>query len=346
VREEKVRRLTWHNASQSDHQLREYLILALLRSRACVTLQDERLNYLYIANLPSIWTVLPEDAPDDVSVFGKALGPRLVAAKKEVLETSGPVSLESEAEGGRVFEVHVETVPMLDQSRQVLTTIVDITETRRREQVLKDLLKEVSHRSKNLLAVIQGLATQSARYASSTGEFLAQFRGRIFSLASAQDLVTEADWYGVPVRELAEAQANLLPSDTRPKIFFSGDNATLSPNAALYIGLGFHELLARSSQAGESGARRRIFLACSPVRDEARNELEITWRLDCERPAEAGAETRDGRRAQFSSLLLEEIVPQSLSGRADFPASFSGEEYRLVFPASEYNVRQKAFESL
>ncbi|GAB4510747.1 MAG: sensor histidine kinase [Roseibium sp.] len=341
-----MRRLTWHNASQSDHQLREYLILALLRSHACVTLQDERLTYLYIANLPSIWTVSPEETPDDLSVFGELLGSRLIAAKKDALETSDPVRLESDADGGRVFQLHVETVQMPDQSRQVLTTIIDITENRRREQVLKDLLKEVSHRSRNLLAVIQGLATQSARYASSTEDFLTQFRGRIFSLASAQDLVTEADWYGVPVRDLAEAQAGLLPSDARPQILFSGDNATLSPNAALYIGLGFHELLLRTAGDRIVSGRKRILLTCKPARSRGRDDLEITWKVEGERLAKAGGVSGDGRPAEFSSLLLEQIVPQSLSGSAEFAPACSGEGYRLVFPASEYNVRQKAFESL
>ena len=46
----------------------------------------------------------------------------------------------------------------------VITTAVEMTEQKRREQTLRTLLREVSHRSKNLLAIIQSIATQTGRY--------------------------------------------------------------------------------------------------------------------------------------------------------------------------------------
>ncbi|MEP2477280.1 MAG: sensor histidine kinase [Nitratireductor sp.] len=342
----KVRRLTWHNASQSDHQLREYLILALLRSRACVMLQDDQLNYLYIANLPSIWRVANGETPADETVFGTSLGARLTDAKKRSLASGKPVKLEATAGKNRVFEMHVETVPALDKSLQVLTTIVDITETRRREQILKDLLLEVSHRSKNLLAVIQGLATQSARYSTSTEDFLSEFRGRIFSLSNAQDLVTEADWFGVRVRELAQAQSALPHAGGKTEVAFSGGNEMLTPNAALYMGLGFHELLLRSRRRNPLSGAQKIHLSCRTRRGDDGDELVVTWLADGEHSAFAGQVNHEEKRAEFSSLLLEQIVPQSLSGHAEFAATASGEEYRLVFPSADYNVRQRSFETL
>ncbi|TGU42030.1 histidine kinase, partial [bacterium M00.F.Ca.ET.146.01.1.1] len=84
----------------------------------------------------------------------------------------------------------------------VVTTMVETTEQKRREQTLKTLLREVSHRSKNLLAIIQSIATQTGRYSETLGDFLTRFRGRLQSLASSQDLVTSSNWRGAALREL------------------------------------------------------------------------------------------------------------------------------------------------
>src|SRR5690606_21112573 len=90
----------------------------------------------------------------------------------------------------------------------VVTTIVEITERKHREQTLRTLLREVSHRSKNLLAIIQSIATQTGRYSSGIDSFLDRFRGRLQSLASSQDLVTSSNWRGAMLHELVDGQVS------------------------------------------------------------------------------------------------------------------------------------------
>ncbi|MCR2327014.1 hypothetical protein NSR98_25480, partial [Salmonella enterica] len=84
----------------------------------------------------------------------------------------------------------------------IVTTAVEISELKHREQVLKILLREVSHRSKNLLAIIQSIAMQTARFSGSVDQFLQKFRGRLYSLSNSQDLVTDSNWHGAAFREL------------------------------------------------------------------------------------------------------------------------------------------------
>ncbi|MGX1496720.1 two-component sensor histidine kinase [Labrenzia sp. MBR-25] len=343
-----MRRLTWHNASQSDEQLREYLILALLRSRACVMLQDDLLNYLYITNLPHIWSVPAGNAPTDESIFGAGIGRQLGEAKKMVLQTGQAVKLEVMADGGQIFEIHIETIAGVKDTSQVLTTIVDITESSRREQALKDLLLEVSHRSKNLLAVIQSLATQSARYSGSLDQFIAEFQGRIFSLSNSQDLVTEADWFGVRLFDLARSQMLLFGARRAVSISTTGENPLLTPNAALYVGLGLHELIAATfADAGLEGAGD-ISLTCKTVIHHGRACLSINWNAG--RAADKGADEPatasddELHRSAFSTLLLETVLPQSLSGSATFSVFFGGIAYSLIFPKTDYNVRREVRE--
>src|SRR5690606_26338767 len=89
----------------------------------------------------------------------------------------------------------------------IITTIVETTDQKRREQTLRVLLREVSHRSRNLLAIIQSIATQTGRYSSTVDGFLARFRGRLQSLASSQDLVTSSNWRGADLGDLVHGQA-------------------------------------------------------------------------------------------------------------------------------------------
>ena len=104
--------------------------------------------------------------------------------------------------GPRWFSVSVR--PHYDRG-QVIGTVasfIDVTESKVQEEHLRIVLKELAHRSKNLLSVIQGIARQTAENASSTAEFLSRFNGRIFSLSRAHDILTDADWRGARIFDL------------------------------------------------------------------------------------------------------------------------------------------------
>ena len=66
---------------------------------------------------------------------------------------------------------------------------MDITERKEREAHIRFLMSEVSHRSKNLLAVVQAIASQTARSTSSPLEFADDFSARLKSLAASLDLL-------------------------------------------------------------------------------------------------------------------------------------------------------------
>lgn len=330
-----MRRLTWHNASQTDEQLREYLILALLRSNACVTLQDSRLQYLYIANLPAIWSVPSAGEPTEASLFGEDLGEKLFRHKLAVVESGMAEKLEVVTKGDHVFEFHVELSPSAAHGEQVMTTIVDLTETRRREKLLKDLLMEVSHRSKNLLAVVQSLATQTARDSHTLDEFQSDFRGRLYSLSKSQDLVTDTDWYGAKLLDLIKGQISVCDSRSRAHVHFTGQSLVLTPNAALHLGLGFHELISGDVREGEAGRDRQVLVSCRLEETERGRTVELVWEEHRQAPATPGSEAAQ----RFSDVLLQQVIPASLSGSARYSQEGGKTVYVLRFPASEQNVK-------
>ena len=139
-------------------------------------------------------------------------------------------------------------------------------------KVLKSLLRELSHRSKNLLAIIQGIATQTARYTLSLDSFLVKFRGRLQSLSHSQDLITDSSWRGAYLFELAEKQFAPYWPDSGVPMPIYGINAHLSPNAAVHLGLALHELIVNSATPRRNFGRRHQH------RPELRGDLNSTAR--------------------------------------------------------------------
>ena len=76
---------------------------------------------------------------------------------------------------------------------------------RRSEEHVKLLMAEVNHRAKNLLAVVQAFAHQTAKYGDPS-TFAARLSDRIDGLAAGQDLLVKNQWQGVEVADLVEAQ--------------------------------------------------------------------------------------------------------------------------------------------
>ena len=133
----------------------------------------------------------------------------------------------------RWFDVRVDADR--DETGQIIGIIgtsFDITEQKRREETLKTLLRELSHRSKNLLAIIQSLASQTARHSLTVPEFLVRFRGRIQSLSSSQDIVTDADWRGADLVKLIMMQVERYAPDGMQQIDFNAGRLSLADRLA------------------------------------------------------------------------------------------------------------------
>jgi len=217
------------------------------------------------------------------------------------------------------------------EMRGLVMTAVDITEHKWREQTLRTLLREVAHRSKNLLAIIQSIATQTGRHSGTVDDFLSRFRGRLQSLAATQDLVTSSNWRGADLRELAVNQVSRYAADPKRSIVFEGQSPYLNPNAALHVGLGLHELAVNSVSYGalaRPDGRIRIETTASPED----GGLTLLWSENIS----LGDQTVGQKR--FGSVSLERVVPASLNGSASLQISSDRLEYRLVIPRNNFEL--------
>ncbi|RWC34153.1 MAG: sensor histidine kinase [Mesorhizobium sp.] len=320
--------------AESGMQLGRALLHALHNAGISVLYQDREMKTVWARNMRAPWA---SDSAESVSILPAAQADRISAAKRDVIASGNPQRLEISVpveDGIRWFQVWIDADHGDGGTVQgVVTTMVETTEQKRREQTLTTLLREVSHRSKNLLAIIQSIATQTGRYSDGIGDFLTRFRGRLQSLASSQDLVTSSNWRGAALRELISGQVGRYGGDPVRSLRFEGANPYLNPNAALHIGLAMHELAVNSVSYGAlSRPDGFVEVTANLTAVDAGTSLSLTW-------AEAiGANDNQRSEKRFGSVALERVVPASLNGTATLEIAAGRLEYRLVVPHGNFET--------
>ncbi|WP_244598680.1 sensor histidine kinase [Rhizobium tubonense] len=315
---------------------------ALSSAGVSLMFQDSTLAIRYAENLPDHLQPSLILGADDVQLLGEKDGSYILRLKQEVLKTGKSSSAEVEfstVDGVKIYEINVQRTG--DGSGYgLLSVISEVTESRHREKVLKSLLRELSHRSKNLLAIIQGIATQTARNTLSLDNFIIKFRGRLQSLSNSQDLITDSSWRGAYLFDLAEKQfAPYWPDSAVPMPIF-GINAHLTPNAAVHLGLALHELIVNSASHGAIAAgATTITLNCREAELDGRKAIEVAWSEQIFTPATATA--AEFEENSFSKTVLERVVPTSMSGRAQFSIDTSHIDYKIIIPETEYEILRR-----
>jgi PAS domain S-box-containing protein len=235
---------------------------------------------------------------------------------------------------GKGYAWHLSRAsPLLDEQGAVVRwygTTTDIDDQKQREENIRDLLAEVNHRSRNLLAVAQAIARCGVSTAITIHEFERRYSDRLLGLAASQDLLTDRNWRGVPLEALVRAQV-ALPSDGREKRFASeGPMVLLCPNATQTLGLALHEL---SNNALKHGALSNDYGDVSLVWriDDSRAEpnFEITWR-------ERGGPQVNARPVSgFGAVVLERLTAAGLNATSILSFDVEGLTWRLVAPLHE-----------
>jgi PAS domain S-box-containing protein len=221
-----------------------------------------------------------------------------------------------------------EQEPLTGQATTMAGIVLDVTERRERETHLQGLLRELSHRSKNLLAVIQAMARQTATGSSSIADFQERFAARLQALAASHDLLVAADWHGASMADIAHSQIDYFLDPRASRIKIDGSPLLLRPDAAQNIGLALHELSANAVKYGAlANATGTIDLFWNlPPGEPGARQLRIVWR-------ESGGPPVETPKARgFGRAVIERVVAQALEGEAAVDFQPSGLTWTLEIP--------------
>lgn len=320
---------------QGNQEMSRSLMRALRHTGISLIYQDSGLKVLWAQNIPPSWSKRDIVGMTDVDFLPPGEADRLIATKKAVLASGAPSNLDISVDAGKSlhwYEITIDADQAADGAiNGLVTTAIDVTERKRREQTLRALLREVSHRSKNLLAIIQSIATQTGRYSDTIDGFLVRFRGRLQSLASSQDLVTSSNWRGADLRELVTSQVGRYVPKPTSHLLIEGINPYLNPNAALHIGLALHELTVNSVSYGALSKAYGMITIIAEQGDDG--SFRLVWR---EAIPPGGSRTSSKRK--FGSVALERVVPISLNGSATLSIGDAELEYKLTIPDGSFDL--------
>jgi PAS domain S-box-containing protein len=220
-----------------------------------------------------ITVVCPEGLQDEQ----RSLYTDTTSGKAVVLETV------RRHKDGRLIPVGISAAPIFDAGGDVVGVAAvhrDMTDRRHYEEHLAFTMRELSHRTKNMLAVVQGLTHMIARRSENIEEFETRLRGCIQALAVSHDLLVQHDWQGATLEELMAAELAPFGGLTTGRILASGPAVHLKPQAMQSLGLILHELATNATKHGAlSGEAGAVGITWS--RQEANglaNGVEIVWK--------------------------------------------------------------------
>jgi two-component sensor histidine kinase len=333
-----VQRFLWHAKELNENELSPFFITALLDMNASLILQDSDDAYLLVTGLPDIWRVNNFSQPDDRKIFGETIAKRLAEAKELAKQSGRTEIIEIQLDEIRIFEFRILAFTGRFNRTQLIITIIDRTDERRREKILQSLLRDVSHRSKNLLAIIQSIVTQTSQYTDSIDAYVQKLRGRIFSLSRSQDLVTDSGWRGAFAHELLDQQVSAYIPNGQDLVRFEGENILLSPNVTMHLGLAFHELLINAINYGTFlAAGDQIKVACSVLDMQQVKHIHVEW-SEPVNPRYRSVSNGDIPVRRLGTAILERVVPASVNGTAAYQISPLDVRYGLTFPAEAHRV--------
>lgn len=216
----------------------------------------------------------------------------------------------------------------------ISSIIHDISARKDAERHLQFLMRELSHRSKNQLAIIQAIAAQTAQSADSVEAFMKKFRVRMQGLAASHDLLVSQNWAGVPLVELVRRQINAFVDVSRDNVKIAGPDLHLTTSATEAIGLALHELATNSAKYGAlSVPQGKLAVAWSLAPPAGVPDHVLLEWIETGGPAVHPPEHKG-----FGSLVIERMVAEAVDGTVRLDFAPTGLYWRLEFPCANHLV--------
>jgi two-component sensor histidine kinase len=205
----------------------------------------------------------------------------------------------------------------------------DISERRRFEEIQRELSRELNHRSKNLLAIVQSIIRHTVTR-SSPEAFLERIGERLQGLSANQDLLIESGWRGAEMLRVVQAQLTQVTNLTPEQVSLNGDSVFLSPTAAQTLGIAIHELASNAVRHGALSTRNgRVTINWLLGDSGGMPELIITWRET------DGPPVAPPGYAGFGTAIIRRITGQSVGGKVTTEFEPTGLTWELRAPARD-----------
>ena len=264
--------------------------------------------------------------PDDIDELRKAMAQftkgvtsyeaefRIIRPDGEIRWCAGTAAATVD-KGGRVTRVSGVTV--------------DITERKLAEERQNLLAREVDHRAKNALALVQSIV-RLTRGENLKG-YIQAVEGRISALARVHTILSLSSWQGAKIGKLVDEE--LAPYYNGGQIALSGTELQLQPATAQTLALALHELVTNSAKYGAlSTLSGRLFIKWETEADR----LILTWE------EKGGPVVQKPVSRGFGTRSVIASIESQLGGQAEFDWLSEGLICRLSVPLNPSHLARES----
>jgi PAS domain S-box-containing protein len=228
---------------------------------------------------------------------------------------------------GRMIWLENHRVSVDREGKHFIGITQDVTRRKKAEKRITMLMRELAHRVKNQYAVILAMIRETNKQARSPEDSEALIRSRIAALSRSHDLLVHGDWERADLHELIIAHLDNF--GVRDRLATEGPEVLLSPTAAQYIGMAFHELATNAAKHGAFAAPAgRVNVTWSLAGEPDQRLLTLRWEET------GGPPVSPERSIGFGTKVLEELTPAAVRGEAKVEHRDSGLVWELKAPQS------------
>jgi two-component sensor histidine kinase len=201
------------------------------------------------------------------------------------------------------------------------------------EQQQQLLIRELHHRVKNTLAMVEALVMLNLRTSGNMESFGESIRDRIHALSNTHSLLIERRWDRIPLSELIRCEFKPVAES---RVTAEGPDLDIPAESAVYLSMGLHELLTNAIKHGAlSVPGGRVSARWTTGPEENGTRLNLDW-------TEAGG-PRVGKPSHrgFGTTLLERLLSEQMDGeiRIDYAPEGLRAQLSLVIPGRRADDR-------
>ena len=256
----------------------------------------------------------------DPAIMAELQSAIALAAKGEAQRYDTTVRLES----GALMPIDFMLSPVLDDDGNVELLVpsgLDISARKRSEDQLAFVMREVNHRSKNMLAVVQSILRQMRP--NDVDQFVRDFGARLRALATCQDLLVNSSDDSPELAALIQTQLTYFASLTGTRLRVSGPAMHVSSEVAQGLGMAIYEL---ATNAGKYGAL-----------SNTTGQIDISWRIadgifSLRWQERGGPPVTAPTVKGFGSVVLEDMLAMALGATTQITYASTGLVWTLECP--------------
>jgi two-component sensor histidine kinase len=197
------------------------------------------------------------------------------------------------------------------------------------EESQRILIAELHHRTRNLLAVIQGIANQTVRTSGSLEEFKSRFNDRLAALSRVQGLISMSPSDALTIGSLVRMELEALNAPSKRTVV-GGPEILLPEGMVRTLALALHELATNAAKHGalttEAGT---LTITWAEAVREGGRRLELEW---AETGVPVPSEKRNGASLGFGRTLIERALPFQLQAKTHYELGSDGVRCAISIP--------------